>query len=120
MPLSKDQNRIRRQCRTRAKLRGTATRPRLSVFRSNRYIGAQLIDDEAGRTLAAVSSRPAKADKAAKTKAKELSAEQVGEALAKAAKEKKIDAAVFDRGGYRFMGKVKQLADGARKGGLKF
>ncbi|OHA56811.1 MAG: 50S ribosomal protein L18 [Candidatus Vogelbacteria bacterium GWA1_51_14] len=109
MSSTKDQNRIRRQIRTRSKIKGTAARPRLSVFRSNRYLSAQLIDDDAGTTLAAVSSRSAKGEAA-----------KVGEELAKLAKAKKIEAVVFDRGGYRFMGKVKQLADGARKGGLKF
>lgn len=109
MPLTKNQSRIRRQIRTRSKIKGTAARPRLSVFRSNRYLSAQLIDDEAGVTLAAASSRSIKGE-----------AVKVGEALAKLAKDKKIDTVVFDRGGYRFMGKVQQLADGARKGGLKF
>jgi len=111
---SKLQNQLKRQARTRAKIRGTADRPRLTVFRSNRYLSAQLIDDVAGVTLAAASSRDLKG------KAKKEVATQVGEALAAAAKAKKISLAVFDRGGYRFTGKVKQLADGARAGGLQF
>jgi len=109
MPLPKNQSCLRRQIRTRSKIKGTAVRPRLSVFRSNRYLSAQLIDDTVGTTLAAISRRAAKGEAA-----------KIGEELAKLAKEKKIETVVFDRGGYRFIGKVKQLADGARKGGLKF
>lgn len=111
---SKLQNQLKRQARTRAKIRGTADRPRLTVFRSNRYLSAQLIDDMAGVTLAAASSRGLKG------KAKQAVATQVGEALAAAAKAKNISLVVFDRGRYRFTGKVKQLADGARAGGLQF
>lgn len=98
-----------RHNRVRAKVSGTAERPRLSIFRSNRFIYAQLINDEAGVTLAAANSRETKGG-----------AVKVGEALAKAAKEKKVSLAVFDRGGYRYAGQVKALADGARAGGLQF
>jgi len=98
-----------RHARVRARLTGTAERPRLSVFRSNRYLYAQLVDDERGVTLAAADSRSVKGD-----------ARQVGEALAKAAQTKKIKTVVFDRGGYRYQGKIKDLALGARAGGLKF
>ena len=98
-----------RHRRVRAKVAGTASRPRLSVFRSNRYLYAQLIDDLAGRTLASVS------DLGATTSARAL-----GEALAVKAKAKKIKSVVFDRGGYRYAGRIKTFADGARAGGLTF
>lgn len=109
--------RNRRRVRIRKKVTGTSERPRLSVFRSNRYIYAQLIDDAAGRTLATASSREGEVQKdgaACDTAA----AGRVGELLAKRAKQKKIKCAVFDRGGYRYHGRVAALADGARKGGL--
>ncbi len=98
-----------RHNRVRAKVAGTTERPRLSVFRSNRYIYAQLINDETGVTLAAANSRQTKGG-----------AVKVGEAIAKQAKEKKVAKAVFDRGGYRYAGQIKNLADGAREGGLQF
>jgi len=92
-------------------------RPRLSVFRSNRYIYAQIIDDVKGRTLVSISSR----DKSIKdAKFKLEIAEQVGEKLAVKAKAKKIKRVVFDKSGYKYHGQVKALADGARKGGLEF
>lgn len=98
-----------RHNRVRAKVSGNAERPRLSVFRSNKFIYAQLINDAAGVTLAAANSRDTKGG-----------ATKVGEALAKMAKEKKVTKAVFDRGGYRYAGQVKDLAEGARAGGLEF
>jgi large subunit ribosomal protein L18 len=101
----------------RAKVQGTAARPRLVVFRSNRGIEAQLVDDETGRTLASAShlalAKSFKGDKTAQ-------AEAVGKALAAAAKQGGVDRCVFDRGGYLYHGRVKALADGAREGGLEF
>jgi len=108
--------RLRRHRRVRGKVSGTAERPRLAVFRSNRGIFAQLVDDDAGRTLAsagwnALATAPgSKSDQAA----------EVGKALAAAAKQAGIEQCVFDRGGYLFHGRVKALADGAREGGLRF
>ena len=99
------------------KIRGTAKRPRLSVFRSNKRIYAQLIDDEARKTLLAASEKEIKPEiKQAKTEKAKL----VGEILAKKALRKKIKQVVFDRGPFRYHGRVKALAEGARKGGLKF
>jgi large subunit ribosomal protein L18 len=95
--------------RVRSKIRAVGKRPRLSVFRSNKFIYAQIIDDEKGKTL--VSSSGKKATKLAFG---------VGEELAKLAKGKKIAKVVFDRGSYRYHGRVKALAEGARKGGLNF
>lgn len=111
---TKQEARIRRHQRVRANIRGTVGRPRLSVFRSNRHIWAQLVDDTEGHTLVSVSDREIKGE----TERKEL-AIKVGELVAQKAREKKITAAVFDRGGYKFHGKVKAVAEGARKGGLK-
>ena len=109
--------RLRRHRRVRAKVRGTAERPRLTVFRSNRGIEAQLVDDDTGRTVAAAShiGLP-KSFKGEKTK----QAEAVGKALAAAAQKAGIETCVFDRGGYLYHGRVKALADGAREGGLNF
>jgi len=109
--------RLRRHRRVRAKVHGTAERPRLAVFRSNRGIEAQLVDDENGRTLASAShlalAKSFRGDKTAQ-------AEAVGKALAAAAKTAGVDTCVFDRGGYLYHGRVKALADGAREGGLEF
>jgi large subunit ribosomal protein L18 len=114
--LSTREARLRRHRRVRGKIRGTAERPRLVVFRSNRGIFAQLVDDDAGRTLAASSwldlGKSGDGDKTAQATA-------VGKALAERAKQAGIDRAVFDRGGYLFHGRVKALADGAREGGLQ-
>ena len=113
---TKEAVRLRRRRRVRAKVRGSAERPRLSVFRSNRGIMAQLIDDAEGRTLAAVSwTEP---------DLRELKpmeqATRAGEVIAERAKAAGADACVFDRGGYRYHGRVKALAEGAREGGLRF
>ena len=113
---SKKDNLFRRRRRIRAKVFGTKERPRLSVFRSDKHVLAQLIDDETGKTLVAASDK--EAGKAAKTK-KEKSF-QVGKILAEKAAAKKIKQVVFDRGGYIYHGRVKELADGAREGGLEF
>jgi len=105
--LKKQEKRYRRHKRVRAKVRGTAKIPRFCVFRSNKYIYAQLIDDDKGKTLISASGRFSEAKK-------------TGQAIAKKAIEKKITKVVFDRGGYKYHGRVKVLADGAREGGLKF
>ena len=114
--LTKPQKRLRRRRRVRAKVRGTAERPRLSVFRSNRGVFAQLIDDDAGKTLAAVTWTEGDL----KGLAPMEQAKKAGEAIATRAGEAGISACVFDRGGYRYHGRVKALAEGAREGGLKF
>ena len=113
---TKPQARLRRRRRVRAKIRGTAERPRLSVFRSNRGIGAQLIDDVAGHTVAAVNwtEGDLKSMKAMDQ------AKRAGELLAERAKAAGVETVIFDRGGYRYHGRVKALADGAREGGLTF
>jgi large subunit ribosomal protein L18 len=108
--------RLRRRRRVRAKVQGTAERPRLSVFRSNRGIQAQLIDDVQGRTLAAVNWTEGDL----KTLARMEQAKRAGELLAERGKAAGVEECVFDRGGYRYHGKVKALAEGAREGGLKF
>jgi large subunit ribosomal protein L18 len=113
---TKPQARLRRRRRVRAKVRGTAERPRLSVFRSNRGIGAQLIDDVAGHTLAAVNWTEGDL----KGLGTMEQAKKAGELLAERAKAAGVEIAVFDRGGYRYHGRVKALADGAREGGLTF
>lgn len=107
--------RRRRHARIRAKVTGTAERPRLAVFRSNKYIYAQLINDEAGVTLASASDI---SEKAGKVKVER--AASVGTALATKAKDAKITSVVFDRGGFIFTGRVKALAEAARNGGLEF
>jgi len=112
--VSKIARRNKIKTRIRGKISGTAARPRLSVFRSNKGIYAQIIDDLAGATLCAASSKGI----AEGTKT-EISA-KVGEAIAKKAQEKGITEVVFDRNGYLFHGRVKSLADAARKAGLKF
>jgi large subunit ribosomal protein L18 len=113
---TKPAKRLRRRRRVRAKIRGTADRPRLSVFRSNRGIQAQLIDDVQGHTVAAVNWVEADL----KSLARMEQAKKAGELLAERAKAAGVETCVFDRGGYQFHGKVKALADGAREGGLRF
>jgi large subunit ribosomal protein L18 len=113
---AKPQARLRRRRRVRAKVRGTAERPRLSVFRSNKGIQAQVIDDVAGHTLAAVSWTEAEL----KSLGTMEQAKKAGELLAERAKAAGVETVVFDRGGYRFHGRVKALADGARESGLTF
>ena len=113
---SRDALRRKRHERIRLALRGNAVRPRLSVFRSARYIYAQVIDDDAGKTLAAASSRePAIAASPGKVDA----ARAVGRALAERARAAGVSAVVLDRGGYRYHGRVRSLAEGAREGGLE-
>lgn len=106
--------RLKIRARIRGRISGTAQRPRMSVFRSNKQIYVQLIDDLNGRTLAAASSKGITEGTKCEIAAK------VGEKIADVAKAAGIDTVVFDRGGYLFHGRVKSLADGARKGGLKF
>jgi large subunit ribosomal protein L18 len=113
--LTKPQARLRRRRRVRAKVSGTAERPRISVFRSNRGIFVQLIDDDAGTTLAAVNWTEEELRRLSGTD----QAKRVGELLAERAKAAGIDTAVFDRGGYQYHGRVKALAEGAREGGLR-
>ena len=109
--------RERRHLRVRRKVSGTAERPRLCVFRSNSNIYVQVIDDVAGNTLVSASTL----DKEVKTKhANKEAAKEVGALIAKKAKAKKIETVVFDRGGYIYHGIVKELAEAAREGGLKF
>lgn len=120
MTRPREEARRRRHARVRKHLRGSNARPRLAVYRSNRYIYAQLIDDEQGRTLCAASSL----DKALKTDFKRganvAAAKAVGRLIADRAKQKGVAAVVFDRGGFQYHGRVKALADAAREGGLKF
>jgi len=122
-PNKKNVLRARRHARVRARIVGTALRPRLAVFRSNRFISAQLIDDTVGKTLAASHGREFSAQGGSASGGKGSSlvqAKSVGETVAKKAKELGITAAVFDRGGYRYGGQVKTLADAARGEGLTF
>jgi len=106
----------RRHKRLRAKVRGTEERPRLSVFRSNRGVYLQLINDLTGRTLVSICSRELKVSKQTKVEA----ANELGKALAAKALERNIRQAVFDRGGFKYHGRIKAVADGAREGGLQF
>ena len=108
--------RLKRRRRVRAKVHGSAERPRISVFRSNRGVFAQLIDDDAGRTIAAVHWTEAEL----RSLKPMDQAKKAGELLAQRAKAEGIDAAVFDRGGYQYHGRVAALAEGAREGGLNF
>ena len=114
--LTKPQRRLRRRRRVRGKVRGTAERPRLSVFRSNRGIFAQLIDDDAARTLVGV----AWTEPELRALAPMEQAKRAGELLAQRAKQAGVESCVFDRGGYRYHGRVRALAEGAREGGLGF
>jgi large subunit ribosomal protein L18 len=114
-----NKKRDRRKTRTRARIAGTASRPRLSVFRSNKYVSVQLIDDEAGKTLASASTRVLAKEKKEKKESKVGQAEKIGETIAKKAAEKGVKEAVFDRGNYKYHGRVKSVAEGARKSGLK-
>jgi len=126
----KREKRFRRKARVRAKISGTSERPRLCVFKSNKYIYAQLIDDEKGRTLAAASDQEIKKSKIKKTKKPKLQkieragkvviAFEVGKLIAEKAIKNKFEKVVFDKGSYRYQGRVKALAEGAREGGLKF
>ncbi len=114
---SRNDARARRHARVRKRVRGTPQRPRLAVYRSNRYIYAQVIDDIEGRTIASASSQESD------LRSERLNVEtasKVGEVLAPRAKEAGVESVVFDRGGYKFHGRVKALAEAARKEGLEF
>ena len=122
---TKKEKRYRRHKRVRAKINGTLKIPRLCVFRSNKHIYAQLIDDEKGNTIVSASDLDLKSQPKAEKIKKELTgktaiAYQVGQILGQKALEKKINKIVFDRGGYKYHGRVKALGDGAREKGLKF
>ena len=117
--MEKIEKRKLRKKRIRRKVFGETIRPRFSVFRSNKYIYAQLIDDDKGVTLVSESDLEFKSSSLSSLSKKEL-AYKVGESLAKKALKKKIKKVVFDRGGYKYHGRVKALAEGARKGGLEF
>jgi large subunit ribosomal protein L18 len=112
--------RLRRHARVRARLSGNAASPRLCVFRSLNHIYAQVIDDEQGHTLVTASTLDAEIKSGVNGKAKSARAELVGDLLAKRALDKGIKQVVFDRGGYKYHGRVKALAEAARKAGLKF
>jgi len=114
--ITKGERRLKRRRRVRARVKGTAERPRLSVFRSNKGIFAQLVDDTQGHTLAAVNWIEPELRKLTATE----QAKRAGELLAERAKAAGIESCVFDRGGYQYHGRVQALADGAREGGLAF
>lgn len=105
--------RKRRHARVRSRVTGTATRPRLAIYRSNRFVSAQVINDETGTTLASAHGREFPG-------AQSLQAAAVGKAIAERAKKAGVDAVVFDRGGYSYAAQVRSLADAAREGGLTF
>lgn len=117
---NKNKLRIKRHYRVRNKISGTGERPRLNVFRSNKNIYAQIIDDVKGMTLVAASSLDADLKDQIKTGGDKAGAKKVGEAIAKKAIEQGIETVVFDRGGYVYHGRIKELAEGAREAGLKF
>ena len=110
----KQENRTRRHARIRSRVIGTAEKPRLAVFRSNRYVYAQLINDAEGKTIAAADSRKEKGSNMTEK------ATAVGQSIAATAKKANIEKAVFDRGGFPYQGVIAALADGAREGGLQF
>jgi large subunit ribosomal protein L18 len=117
MAVTKESRRAKIRTRIRAKIKGTTERPRLAVYRSNKEIYAQLIDDSNGTTVAAASTK----DKGfARTGTKSEQSKLIGLEIAKKATEKGLSVVVFDRGGYLYHGRVQQLAEGAREGGLKF
>ncbi len=116
--MNKYNQKVQRKKRMRTRILVSNDRPRLTVFRSNKYVYAQIIDDSKGKTIVAYSSRDLPKAKIGKSGLEIAGA--VGEELAKKAKAKKIKQVVFDRGGYRYHGKVKAIAEGARKGGLEF
>lgn len=116
---TKKEKRIRRHLRVRARIRGSVERPRLSVFRSARHLWAQLIDDTSGHTLVAVGDREVRAALKKSGGGSTAAGILLGERIAQKAQEKNITRAVFDRGGYRYHGTIKAIADAARKGGLR-
>jgi large subunit ribosomal protein L18 len=114
----KREARVRRHARVRKKVRGTAERPRLAVFRSNKHIAAQVVDDTTGRTLAAAST--VESDLRGDATGNVAAAKRVGELIAERAKAAGVDKVVFDRGGFLYHGRVAAVADAAREGGLEF
>lgn len=116
MKTTKLENKNRRKRKIRRNIEGDSNRPRLSIFRSNRFIYAQLIDDTKGTTLTAVSEKELKVDNKSKTE----KARAIGALLAQKGIKKNVRKVVFDRNGYKYHGRVKALAEGAREGGLKF
>src|SRR5690554_2194120 len=118
MALTKNERRVRIKNRVRKIVSGTEARPRLAVFRSNKEIYAQIIDDVSGKTIIAASSRDKDIDGSKLNKVE--AAKLVGQAIAQKALQAGIETVAFDRGGYLYHGRVKSLADGAREGGLKF
>ena len=117
---TKEEIRLRIHRRIRKKISGTPERPRLAVFRSQAHIYAQVIDDGTGRTVCAASSLDEALKSGSKRGANVAAAKAVGSLIATRAKEKGVDAVVFDRGGFQYHGRIKALADAAREGGLKF
>ena len=118
--VSRNDRRVKRHKRVRKNLTGTPEKPRLVVFRSNKNISAQIIDDVAGHTLVSASSIYKELNSEIGYGGNKEAAKNVGEALAKRALAKGIEVVAFDRGGFLYHGRVKELADGAREGGLKF
>jgi len=114
--MRKIDSRIKRKMRTRSKIKGTKDRPRLSVFRSNRFIYAQIINDDKGETLVGVSEKHLKE----KVAGKSARAKALGIILAKKAMDKKVKKVAYDRGSYAYRGRISELAKGAREGGLEF
>jgi len=117
---SKNSTRRKRHQRVRNKVAGTTERPRLNVYRSTKHMYAQIIDDMSGRTLAAASTLDADVKADLSSTSNKEAAKKVGEIVAKRAKENGIEEVTFDRGGYIYHGRVQNLAEGAREGGLKF
>jgi len=118
--VSRQERRVRKHVRVRKTVTGTSERPRLNVFRSSKHIYAQIVDDFKGHTLTTASSLSKELAEALKTGANKAAARAVGKLIAQKAKEKNISKVVFDRGGYQYHGRIKELADGAREAGLKF
>lgn len=118
--INKNEERLKRHKRVRAKVKGTAEAPRLSVYRTLNHIYVQIIDDVKGNTLVTASTLDKEIKNSLEGKDKKAQAFAVGELIAKKAIAKKIDTIVFDRGGYLYTGRVQSLAEGARKGGLQF
>jgi large subunit ribosomal protein L18 len=118
--VSRSERRVRKHIRVRKAVSGSGERPRLNVFRSSKHIYAQIVDDVKGHTLTAASSLSKELDGQFKTGANKAAARAVGKLIATKAKEKSISKVVFDRGGYLYHGRIKELAEGAREGGLKF
>ncbi len=119
-PIDRSRERQRIHHRIRQKISGSSTRPRLCVYRSSRYIYAQIVDDTQGRTLAAASTREKEVRGDLKNAANIQASKLVGKAIAERARARGIESVVFDRGGYLYHGRIKALADAARESGLKF